>query len=419
MTNASHSLTTYQTPHRPLKFRLLNWAGTQLKLNHLSPFKLTEESLLKEAEKITGLSDWGNDNFRQPLQIFLESLNKEANLNFVGQSFLKQDCLRLLANRLRLENDFKRYPDILEVPIQKPLFVVGLFRSGTTFIHNLLSQDPVSRWLHVAEGVIPSPPPNKKTWEVDSRFKLAEKSIQFQNSLAPNFSTAHHIDVNKPAECSRLFEFDFIGHLFDFRANVKTYSAWLQEQNLLEAYQYYKQRLQYLAWHWSNEHWVLKAPAHLLTLDALLATFPDACIVHIHRDPQKVLPSVCSLSTMGRSRFSDHIDMTMIGEHWLNYLVKYVERAMTVRENADASRFYDVKYVDFIKDPMKTIRQIYDYFGYQFSEQMENNINQWIEENPQHKRGTHRYTLEQFGLNSKEIDRRFANYYQRFDLAHE
>lgn len=415
MANISNLL-TYQPPHRPLRFRLINWTGAKLRLNRLPLLSLAEESLLEEAQRLSGLSDWGDEGFLVPLRIFLESLKTEAHLNLVGRYFFRQDCIRLLINRLRLQDDFKRHNEIFQVPIRRPLFIVGLFRSGTTFLHNLLSQDPSSRWLHLGEAFSPSPSPTQKTWENDPRLKKAVKWVKFQKSLASNVFTAHHISANRPAECSRLFEHGFIGHLFDFRANVNTYSEWLQGQDLVGSYQYYRQQLQYLGWHWSSDHWVLKAPAHLYALDALLTVFPDACIIHLHRDPLEVLPSCCSLSAMGRNRFTDHQTLTAIGDYWQKTLTKAVERAMQVRAKAAAERFYDVNYIELIQEPMRTVRQIYEYFGYQFNNEVEENINKWIGENPQHKHGTHRYSLDQFGLDSKEISRKFANYCQRFNL---
>lgn len=419
MTAVSKPSSTYQESRLPLQFRVLNWAGDRLKLNALPALDLKENSLLEAAQNQSGLYDWGDESFLVPFRLLLKSFNTEANLNTIGRYFLRQYCIRLLINRLRLQDDFKRHPEIFQVPIERPLFVVGLFRSGTTFLHNLLSSDPASRWLHVAEVLNPSPPPERETWHNDPRIKEAEKLLEFQDSLAPKYSTALAIDANRPAECARLFEHGFIGHQFDFRANVKTYSEWLEKQDLVDAYRYYRQQLQYLGWRWSENHWVLKSPPHLYTLDALLTVFPDACIVHIHRDPLKVLPSCCSLSSMGRARFSDRVELQGVGSHWVNQFTNGIDRAIKDREKADPKRFYDVNYVDFIKEPLKTIRQIYDYFGYEFSDRVEESVKKCIEANPQHKRGVHRYTLEQFGLDSAEVTRRFANYYEKFNVTKE
>jgi hypothetical protein len=415
MTQTPTRVTTYQQPHRPLPLRLLNWVGDQLNLNSVSSLDLTEESLLEAAQQASGLSDWGNGEFWIPLRRFLASINTEANLNLIGRYYFRQYFLRLLVNRLQLQADFNNHPETLEVPLNRPLFVVGMFRSGTTFLHNLLSQDPASRWLHVWEALYPSPSPDPATWDSDPRLKQAIQDIKFQDSLAPNFSTAHHIDPKRPAECSRLFEHGFIGHLFEFRANVKAYSDWLQQQDLTEAYRYYRQQLQHLSYHSSGNHWLLKAPAHIYALDALLSVFPDACIVYIHRDPLKVLPSCCSLSTIGRSRFSDQVDLREVGYHWLDRLAEGTERAMQVRQQTHPDRFYDLDYRTLVQDPAQTVRKIYDYFDYSFTPEMETHLQQWIQQNPQHKHGVHRYSLEQFGLTPKMVNERFATYRQQFN----
>ena len=415
----SNPSSTYTQPRRPMAVNLLNWAGEKLNLDSLPWLELTTQSLVTAAESQSGLSDWGDDYFRQPLEKVVEALNREANLNLVGRYFFRQYLTRLLVNRLQLQDAWQQNPEILEIPVEKPLFVVGLFRSGTTFLHNLLSCDPHSRWLHVAEALQPTPPPQKDTWENDSRIQEVEKIIKFENSLTENFSTAHYINVNRPAECSRIFEYGMVAHLFDFRAQVNSYSQWLQGQDLTPAYEYYRQQLQYLSWHWSEQHWVMKAPAHLFALDALLKVFPDACIVHIHRDPLKVLPSCCSLSAMGRSRFTDKVDMDAIGIHWLDELARMTELAMDFRATATPERFYDVHYLDFIKNPLGKVREIYDYFGYGCTPQMEANMEQWYNNNRQHKRGVHRYSLEQFGLDAGEVRERFAKYYETFSLIRE
>ncbi|MFZ4664990.1 MAG: sulfotransferase family protein [Prochlorotrichaceae cyanobacterium] len=359
------------------------------------------------------------------LSILVQSLNTEAALHEVGHRYFHDFLLRLLTNHLKLQQGYDRYPEIKNVPLFRPLIVVGLFRSGTTFLHNLLSQDPQSRWLSVAEALYPTPAPRLETWSPDPRILQAIKHIQFQDSLTENFSAAHHIDAVRPAECSRLFEHDLIGHLFDFRANVPSYSHWLLEQDLTEAYRSYRQQLQYLSWQWSGSHWVLKAPAHLLALDTLLQVFPDAAIVYLHRDPVKVLPSCCSLSAIGRSRFSSEVNELALGEHWLNLLAEGVNRGMSVRDqwalgnsnlnpNLNKTPIYEVSYSTLIQDPLGMIQKIYHYFNYDFSPEMKVQLQQWIQDNPQHKHGVHRYTLDQFGLSEPQIQEKFSLYYDRF-----
>jgi hypothetical protein len=344
------------------------------------------------------------------LEILVDSLNGEAQLHDVGVRYFEEFLLRLLTNHLRLQQDYQRLP-VTPLPLVRPLFVVGLFRSGTTFLHNLLAQDPGCRWLSVAEALYPTPAPQQDGWLEDPRIAQAVAHLQFQSALAPNFSAAHHIEALRPAECSRLFEHDLIGHLFDFRANVPTYSQWLLQQDLTDAYQSYRQQLQYLSTHWPGTHWVLKAPAHLFALDTLLNTFPDAAIVYLHRDPVQVLPSCCSLSATGRSRFSEHINPETLGLQWLNTLSEAVKRSQRARKQLSSEHrdaIYDVDYRDLVKNPLGTIQGIYEHFQYDYSPGMVENLQQWIAQNPQHKHGVHRYTLEQFGLSAQQVQAVFS-----------
>ncbi|MEK7990416.1 MAG: sulfotransferase [Thiotrichaceae bacterium] len=411
---------TFQRPKRPWQANLLNWAGRVLPLDKLSNSDLNAQTLIRQAEQITGLSDWGGDEFREPLQRFLQALESDASLNLVGRRFFQQDTLRLLSNRLKLEHEFKKHPEILDVPVNKPLFVVGMFRSGTTFLHNMLAQDPNCRWLHLAEALLPTPAPEKDHWLTDPRLVTASKLINDQNALSPNFAVAHHISANKPAECSRLFEHSMIGHLFDFRANVTSYSKWVQQQDITHAYEYYRKQLQYLSWKWPNSHWVFKAPAHIYHLDLLLKVFPDASVVYIHRDPVKVLPSCCSVSGLARIRFSDEmVDANEIGDYWLDVLSGAVHHAMDVRKDLDSKRILDIQYMDFMQNPPETIENIYRYFNYDFTEAMEKRLQAWMNENPQHKLGVHRYTLEQFGLSIDKIEDAFGRYYSHSGVIKE
>ena len=385
-----------------------------------SPQELSAAHLWQTAQQIVpGVSFRSEVTLRTALDRLVEALNREANLHDLGIQYFQDFLLRLLTNHLKLQAEYDRHPEILTIPLHRPLFVVGLFRSGTTFLHNLLSQDPRCRWLSVAEALYPTPAPNPDSWAEDPRIAQAVDHIAFQTSLAPQFSAAHYIDAVRPAECSRLFEHDLIGHLFDFRVNVPTYSHWLLQQDLTAAYRSYRQQLQYLSWQWPHSHWVLKAPAHLLALDTLLAVFPDAAIVYLHRDPLQVLPSCCSLAATGRSRFSDRVDAVTVGTHWLSLLQEATQRALGVRESIQASDrrvspIYEVSYNTLVTHPQETIARIYDYFDYELTPEMEQNLQTWIQENPQHKHGVHRYSLEQFGLSEPQVKAAFADYYDRF-----
>lgn len=418
MTLTSQSSLTFQKPKRSFKYRCF-----ELGLNFWEKIRtdnitnLSPDSLIETAQQITGLDDFGDQSFRVALTILIESLRKEANLNTTGQYLFRDTLLNSLINRLQLQQNFQSHPEILQVPIRKPLFIVGLPRSGTTFLFNLLAQDPHSRWLHPWEVLHPSPSPTKATAASDPRIKRVEQKLAFYyKALAPDLDTAHYINVNEPDECNGLFENNLTTSLlFFFRANVPTYQKWQHtEPDWNNAYKYYRSQLQLLSWKWSGKHWLLKAPAHLFHLDSLLSVFPDACIIQNHRDPIKAIPSVASLSSILRGAFSDHVDPKVIGQSCLEEIALAINRAMKVRQNTSSQQFFDVQYTDLVQDPINTVKRIYDYFEYDYSEQMEKNLQRYIQKNRQHKHGVHNYSLEQFGLNVDRVNEKFQDYCQSF-----
>lgn len=411
-TKLSQSL---EHPYRPYSLRFINWVGSTLRRIGGALAELSEESMLAAAVRETGLSDWGDERFRVALQILINSLETEANLNFFGRYLYQQDCIRLLSNRLRIQADLKRHPEILEVPIYRPLFITGLPRTGTTLLHNLLAQDQANRWLAFWELVSPSPPPERETRETDPRIEAGEKMVKKYNSLAPLLVTAHALNARAPEECNSLFEHDFFSVIFELSAHIPTYVEWMVAQNMIPPYQYYRQQLQLLSWKHPGERLLLKAPAHLFSLDALLTVFPDACIVQTHRNPLKVLPSICSLSAIARGIYTDRVDLKIVAQHWTNRLANAFEHGIKVRESAEPNRFFDVNYNTLVQDPIGTVRQIYEYFGYNYTPQTEESIKIWLRQNPQHKYGIHRYSLDEFGIDSSVVNQRFAKYRERFD----
>lgn len=410
-----HLSQNLEHPYRPSSLRFVNWAGSTLRRIGVPLVELSEESMLAAAVRQTGLSDWGDQRFRVALRTLINSLETEANLNFFGRYLYQDMCSRLLSNRLRIQADLNRHPEILEVPIHRPLFITGLPRTGTTLLHNLLAQDPANRWLVYWELLSPSPPPDRLTSETDPRIESAEKMVKQYNSLAPQLASAHALNARGPEECNSLFEHEFISIIFELSAHIPTYVEWMVAQNMVATYQYYRQQLQLLSWKNRGDRLLLKAPAHLFSLDALLTVFPDACIVQTHRNPLKVLPSICSLSAIARGIYTDRVDLKVVGEHWTNRLANAFEHAIKVRD-ADPNRFFDVNYNTLVQDPIGTVRQIYEYFGYNYNQRIEENIKTWISQNPQHKHGVHRYSLEQFGLDSNVVNHRFAGYCERFNI---
>jgi hypothetical protein len=372
-------------------------------MSKLSPnIALNVDTLLQKAVAQTGLSDFGDDAFREPYELLLRSLRDEARLNTQGVIMLQRTILRLLVNRLLTEQAFASNPEMAQTPIERPLYILGFPRTGTTLLHSLLACDPASRWLRLWEGLHPAPAP--ESLEDDSRIATTRDWVAGFEKLVPNLARAHKLDATGPEECLWLIEHTFADLIFELRAHVPSYSKWLAEHEADKSlYRYYRRQLQMLGWKCRGSHWVCKAPRHLPGLGGLLSVFPDARIVQTHRGAESVLPSICSLCEITQSAASDTVDKTAIGAHWHQRLLEIERRSGEVRAAADPAQFLDVQYADLVANPIDTVQRIYDYHGYDYSAEFENGMKQWLAGNRQHKHGAHRYSLEEYGLDAETV----------------
>jgi hypothetical protein len=283
----------------PLSIRLLNRVGSHLERAGAFRNLLSVDSLVKQAQKNTGLSDWGNGDFLTPLELLTQPDTDKFGITFYGKVRLRRELLRCLSNRLLIQDEVKRHPETLLETISRPLFIVGLPRIGSTLLQRLLSQDPHCRPLLDWENFQPAPASDPRTHGSDPRIKQAEKDSKSLARLFPDpvYAAMHFADVKQPEECWGLQQNTLMmPGAFSLMANFPKYLAWHQEQDLGEAYGFYRLQLQILQRNFPPAHWVLKASDHLPNLGVLLSTFPDACIVHLHRDPKEVVPSCCDIT---------------------------------------------------------------------------------------------------------------------------
>lgn len=378
--------------------------------------QLDRSRLLEEAERRSGLSDFGDSGFLEPLGRLLDSFENESGLSLLGRIAARQDVLRLLVNRLQMEDDRKRQPEIAEEQITRPLFVTGLPRTGTTLLHGLLAQDPEHRAPLNWEVMFPSPPSARH--RNDRRIELATRQLRWFHRLAPEFRKIHPIGALLPEECLIITSPSFVSFQFQTSHSVPSYQTWLESNDLRPSYEMHRRVLQNLQRHGRRSRWVLKAPAHLYGFEAIMAVYPDAGIVFTHRDPLQVVPSTASLHFELRSIFSDTVDPAAVGAEVCRRWAVGMERALAVRDAMPdaASRFYDVQYTDLVRDPIATVRRLYLHFGAQLSEAAESRMRSFLARHPKDKHGRHRYSLEQFGLDSDEVQRQYASYRERFGV---
>ncbi|MCP4130830.1 MAG: sulfotransferase [bacterium] len=398
---------------------MLNRAGIILERLGISPANRSEESLMADACRKTGLSDWGDESFRTALGVLLESYKKDANLNFVGWLKAHQMLISHLINRLRIQDALKHNPEILQEPIRGPLFIAGLPRTGTTLLHKLLSLDRSNRAPLSWEVFTPSPPSDPRTHDTDPRIAETEIFLRNLYKTTPGYASIHRMQTKEPDECSHLIMNTFAAPSFHSFANLTQHYNWLSEQDPVPIYRYYRQQLQLLQWRFPSCRWVLKAPMHMYFMKGLLTVFPDACVVQTHRDPLRVIPSGCSLRVTLRRIYTDHVDPGLVGQGYLRYLKAVTERNTHIRKSADSAQFFDIHYKDIVRDPTGAVRRIYEHFGYEFDSRFEEQIREYLDGNPKNKHGVHRYSLEQFGLTPEMVNRGFAAYCEHFGITPE
>jgi len=386
------------------------------------PFvRLDEADLLEASRMRTGLDDFSDDAFREPLRILLDSFEQDADLNLVGRVCVRSEITRMLCNRLYMVADCGRHPEIRDEQIRRPLFITGLPRSGTTFLHTLLAQDPRCRAPRIWEVMHPSPPPERSSYESDPRIGRTERQLKWLDVLMPEFEKYHLIHARYPQECIAITDHAFLSYVFETMYQVAGYRDWHDQQDKRPAYAFHRRFLQHLQWRCPGTHWVLKAPSHLMALEALLAVYPDADIVVTHRDPLKVLPSCASLTRVLRAPFTSRLrgddiagEVSGRWEGSTRYAMRFREERHDLRQ-----RFYDVPYADLKRDPMAVVRGIYAYFGRELDRDAEEAMQRFAAANPKDNHGVHRYSLEEFGLDRDAERERFRFYTDFYGIAPE
>ena len=403
---------------RPTFVRALNRGGRTIARTGVSLVRLEPELLLEAARRRTGLDDFGDEAFREPFERVVRSLDGEARLNLIGRIAARQDLLRLLSNRLRMIDDGKRHPEILDGTVRRPIFVTGLPRTGTTLLHGLLAQDPASRAPLTWEMMYPSPPPRRRGTGRDRRAALSERQIRWFHRLSPEFRTIHPTGAELPEECLVIASHAFVSFQFQTMYDVPSYESWLEQQDLRASYRWHRRFLQHLQWRGSAERWVLKAPAHLFGFEALFDAYPDAGIVLTHRAPLEVVASLASLTAVLRSTFSDDVDPVAVGAEMTGRWSEALFGALRTRDagRVPAERVVDVLYPDLMRDPIGVVDRIYRSFSLELTTEAEARMRAFLAANPKDKSGRHRYTLEEFGLDARRETERFADYTRRFGL---
>jgi hypothetical protein len=403
--------TTLQQTRPILPVRLLNGCGALLDNIPVPTRRALASDFIETAKRRCDFDDFGEGDFFEALSHLLEACQSEARLNLIGKIALKTNVLDTLCSRLRMERDRQLYPNIAGQEIREPLFIVGLPRSGTTLLHNLLSADPDHRSPLMWEVMAPSPP---TVADEKRRIQRATQSCNFFNWLAPTFRHVHAVGAELPQECIGLMTPTFMSDQFDTMYYVPSYRAWFFRQDLRPAYKYHRRFLQHLQFRRAARRWVLKAPTHMFALPALLSVYPDALFVQTHRTPVEAMASVSSLVTILRSAFSDLVDPFTVCREAIHYWSTTVNKFLSERDHLANNRICDLQFDQICREPMAAVRQIYDHFGWSLSKETQERMDVLVAGHAQRQPGNHRYHLSQFGSSAEEVLKAFGPYCQRF-----
>ena len=380
------------------------------------------ETLLTLARETTGLSDLGEDTWRDGLERLVDALQSEARLNEIGLQVATGDLLSHLQNRLRVVDWHRQHPQLAGDNVVPPIVIVGQGRTGTTILYDLLAQDPAHRAPLTWEVDHPIPPPETATYDTDPRIAETQAQLDMTELVIPGFKKMHPIGALLAQECVRITGGDFRSMIFPTQYRVPSYGKWLvHEADMAPAYRWHRRYLQVLQSRHRAERWVLKSPGHVWCLPNLLAEYPNALLVQTHRDPLRIIASISSLLATLRSLASDQPDVAEGAAEFAEYLMEGLDRSVTARENGSvpAERIVDVQFKDFLADPMRTVRAIYERLGLELTPKAEQRMHAFITENPQGKHGLHHYSFADTALDAGEWRERARRYQQYFDVSSE
>lgn len=382
---------------------------------------LDAASLLEDAVRVTGLDDYGDDWFREPLAVFVRSLEEEARLHLLGRLMARAEIQRVLQNRLRVEDLRRREPSIDDERVEAPIVVTGLGRAGTTFLHELLAEDPANRVPMLWETMYSVPAPETATYASDPRIEQAHREGSLMDEIVPAVVTMQEIGGDLPTECIYLFAHQFASDMWIGAYNIPSYTRWIVGSDPAPAYAYHRRLLELLQWRHRRERWALKGPSHLHNLPALFAEYPDARVVISHRDPLRVLGSLTNLMSTLHWMRSDHPHHEGVVKSMAFGAFFQLEKIMQERASGAVpdDRIFDVRYRELVADPIGTVRRVYASFEIPFTAAFEERLRARLAARPREARGAHEYRFEDTGLDLATERARLERYQKHYGIDSE
>ena len=374
--------------------------------------QLDPAALLDAARARTGLADFGDPAFRERLEILCTALQTEAGLSDTGVAVVFEQLVGNLINRLRLQALVTEHPEIADIPIERPIIICGLPRTGTTHLHNLLAADPALRHLPYWESLEPFPAPDEA--DEQPRRDRCAAGLDIVNTSMPEFKRMHDMTVDHAHEEIQLLANDISGMLFETTYRIPSFAAHYKTHDQSASYAHMKLQLQAMQWLRGGTRWVLKSPQHLEQFPTLLKTFPDATFVVTHRDPVEVTLSMATMISYASRMATAHPDPVAISRYWLARAEDLLNGCLRDRDVLPAGQSLDVRFDDFMADEEGTVARIYELAGQPLTSAARDAMARFRVEHPRGRHGGVRYDADDLGLDVGDIGRRLDAYRQRF-----
>jgi hypothetical protein len=377
------------------------------------------DQLVATARDRSGLEDLGSDTYRVGLDLLLEGLDSEGALSELGAAITPDILVGYLTNRMEIVDWHRQHPELGASDLGSMVFMIGMGRTGTTILQDLLAQDPVARAPRTWEVDRPVPPPEDATYETDPRIAEIEAQMDLAHQARPEMQAMHPTGATLAQECVRITGGEFASVIFGSQFRVPGYLRWVtKDADMAPTYRYHKQFLQVIGAKYRGERWVLKSGAHLWALRALLGEYPDAHFIQTHRDPVKIVASLSSLFAYLGAIFSDEVTITDTARTWADLILDGLDRSVDARENGSIApdRVVDVQFEAFMADHFGTIRGIYDQWGVELTPDVEGRMRAFLDDHGREKHGKHLYAFADTGLDEGEIRERAKRYTDYFDV---
>ena len=352
----------------------------------------------------------GEDDYSEPLEILINSANKNNKFNLFGSIAFKNQ----LKDRLKMRS--KLYPFVEDKNLPSPanpIFVTGLPRSGTTFLFNLLALDSNHRSPKYWE-IMSLMPLVKNDFDIKKREWKINAELKFARTIIPKLRNMHHIRANSPEECELLATINVRSFVYMCMANVPEYVEYLKDCSFESVFKWHKRFFQVLEIQERPIRWLLKDPSHIGHIPEILSTYPNAKFINIHRDPIESVASFCSLARNIRSAFSKNVNSMEIGEVILDFWQHNLQKGIQAKENLSSDQIIDIRYSKFINDPLNILKDVYRNFEFDMDIATENKIKSYLMNQKKFNREKHTYSIEEFGLSKDKVEHHFKNYIMNY-----